>query len=139
MSGDNEEKRKEYRKLISAGLEEGVKFIFTTSPLMATVAANSEFIQTDITYDNSKDYPYIFNAVAFNCTSMEWMVIGRLRLDKQSKEAYSLAFKRYLRGVLSYEKTLKLARPCLESLQTRVMLRLMVLRQWLHVPKQWNY
>ena len=63
---------------------------------MATVAANSEFIQTNITYDNSKDYPYIFNAVTFSCTSMECMVIGRVRLDKQNKEAYSLAFKRTL-------------------------------------------
>ena len=65
LSGDDDEKLKEYRKLgrpylISAGLEGGVKFIFTMSPLMATVAANSEFIQTDITYDNSEDYPYIF-------------------------------------------------------------------------------
>lgn len=44
----------------------------------------------------SKDYPYIFNAVAFNFTSMEWMVIGQVRLDKQNKEAYSLAFKKIL-------------------------------------------
>lgn len=101
LSGDNDEKLKEYRKLgrpylISAGLEGGVKFIFTMSPLMATVAANSQFIQIDITYDNSKDYPYIFNAVAFNFTSMEWMVIGRVRLEKENKEAYSLAFKKIL-------------------------------------------
>ena len=58
LSGDNDE---EYRKLgrphlISARLEGGVKFIFTMSPLMAKVAANSQFIQTDITYDISKDY-----------------------------------------------------------------------------------
>ena len=64
MSGDNDEKLKEYRKLgrpylTSAGLEGEVKFIFTMSPLTATVAANSEFIQTDITYDNSKDYPML--------------------------------------------------------------------------------
>ena len=88
LSGDNDEKLKEYRKLgkpyrISAGLEGGVKFIFTMSPLMATVAANSEFIQTDITYD----YPYIFNAVAFNCTSMEWMVIGRVRFGKAEQRS----------------------------------------------------
>ena len=71
-----------------------MKFIFTMSPLMVTVAANSQFIQSDITYDNFKDYPYIFNAVAFNFTSMEWMVIGQVRQDKQNKEAYSLAFKK---------------------------------------------
>ena len=88
---------------LSADLEGGVKFIFTMSPLMATVAASSEFIQTalpmiilNITYDNSKDYPYIFNAIVFNCTSMEWMLMGRIRLYKQSKEAYTLAFKKIL-------------------------------------------
>ena len=86
---------------LSAGLEGRVKFIFTMSPLMATVAASSEFIETalpmiilNITYDNSKDYPYIFNAIAFNCTSIEWMLIGHVRLYKQSKEAYTLAFKK---------------------------------------------
>ena len=109
MSSDNDEKLKVYRKLgrpylISVGLEGGVKFIFTMSPLMATVAANSEFIQTNITYDNSKDYPYIFNAVTFSCTSMECMVIGRVRLDKQNKEAYSLAFKRTLERCSSVQE-----------------------------------
>ena len=54
LSGGNDEKLKECRKLgrpylISAGLEGGVKFIFTMSPLMATVAVNSQFNQTDIT------------------------------------------------------------------------------------------
>ena len=35
----------------------------------------------------------ISNAVAFNTITMEWMVIGRLRLNKQDANAYSLAFK----------------------------------------------
>ena len=97
---------------LSAGLEGGVNFFFTMSPLMATVAASSEFIQTalhmiilNITYDNSKDYPYIFNAIAFNCTSMEWMLIGHVRLYKQSKEAYTLAFKKILERCSSIRDT----------------------------------
>ena len=60
-------------------MEEGIRYIFTMSPLMASEA---EFIQCDITYDDLQEYPYTFNAVAFNSTSMEWMVIARVRLNK---------------------------------------------------------
>ena len=38
---------------------------------MTKVATESDFIQCDITYDECKQYPYIFNAVAFNSTVME--------------------------------------------------------------------
>ena len=80
--------------LVAAGYEEGVKYIFTMSSLMTKVIADAEFIQCDITYDNCKNYPYIFNAVAFNKVSMEWMVVARLRLNKQCTDAYSLAFRK---------------------------------------------
>jgi hypothetical protein len=36
----------------------------------------------------------MFNAVAFNEVSMEWMVVARLQLNKQCAEAYSLSFKK---------------------------------------------
>jgi len=35
-----------------------------------------------------------FNAVAFNKVTMDWMVVGRLRLNKQTADAYALAFKK---------------------------------------------
>ena len=50
--------------------------------------------QCDITYDETRDYPYLFNAVVFNHTLMEWMIIGRIRLDKQNTNAYCLTFKK---------------------------------------------
>ena len=31
---------------------------------------------------------------AFNSTVMEWMVVARIRLDKQIAEAYALAFRK---------------------------------------------
>ena len=71
-----------------------MKYIFTMSPLMGKIASQSEFIQCDITYDDMKDYPYIFNAVAFNAVSMEWMVVARVRINKQTSAAYGLAFKK---------------------------------------------
>lgn len=80
--------------LVSAGIENGIKFVFTMSPLMADVASRADFIQCDITYDNCKDYPYIFNAVAFDTVSMEWIVVARLRLSTQGSTGYALSFKK---------------------------------------------
>ena len=99
ISGDDQDKLKKYQKqgrpyLVSAGIEEGIRYIFTMSPLMAKIASEAEFIQCDITYDELSDYPYLFNAVAFNSVSMEWMVIARVRLNRQTSEAYALAFKK---------------------------------------------
>lgn len=61
---------------------------------MAKIASEAEFMQCDITYDDLSDYPYLFNAVAFNSVSMEWMVIAHVRLNRQTSEAYALAFKK---------------------------------------------
>ena len=68
--------------------------VFIMSLLMTKVATESDFIQCDITYDERKEYPYIFNAVVFNSTVMEWMAVVRVRLDKQTAEAYALAFRK---------------------------------------------
>ena len=51
--------------LVACGIEDGIKFIFTMSPVMDKIASEADFIQCHITYDDCKDYPYIFNAVAF--------------------------------------------------------------------------
>ena len=69
ISGDGSEKLKKYKRhgrpyLVAFGLEDGIKFIFTMSPIMTKVASEADFIQCDITYDSCKDYPYIFNVVA---------------------------------------------------------------------------
>ena len=80
--------------LVSSGIEDGIKFIFTMSPYMSKIASEADFIQTDITYDECKEYPYIFNAVAFDKVSMEWVVVARIRLNSQSSEGYALCFKK---------------------------------------------
>ena len=71
---------------VAGGIENGVRFLFTMSTVMSKIAAGSEFIQCDITYDECNDYPYIFIAVAFNTQMMEWMVVGRVRLSKQIQQ-----------------------------------------------------
>ena len=109
-SGSQIDKYKQYGRpyLVASGFEEGVKYIFTMSPIMAKVASEADFIQCDITYDDCRDYPYIFNAVAFNKVSMEWMVVARLRLDAQTASAYALAFKKMFEKCRRYNEEFEL-------------------------------
>ena len=60
------------------------------SPLMNQIADNADFMQCDVTYDETRD---LFNA---NDTLMKWMIIGQIRLNKQNSNAYCLAFKKLL-------------------------------------------
>lgn len=64
------------------------------SPLMCKVLSTAEFLQTDITYNENSEYPYLFNAVVFNETTLEWMVVARVWLVNQSEQGYRLAFKK---------------------------------------------
>ena len=62
-------------------MEEGIKYIFTMPPAMVKVASEAVFLHCDITYNDCTDYPYIFNAVAFDKVSMQWIVVARIRLN----------------------------------------------------------
>ena len=93
-----ETSQEKYRRLgrpyiRSAGIEEEMKYLLVMSPLMSTALASSPFIETDITYNETKEYPYLFIATAFDPITMYWMVVCRVRITKQSKDAYALCFK----------------------------------------------
>ena len=64
------------------------------SSLMCKILSTSEFLQTDITYNENSEYPYLFNAVVFNEIMLEWMVVARVWLENQSEQGYRLAFKK---------------------------------------------
>ena len=51
--------------LVSAGIENGIQYIFTMNLLMSKILSKAEFIEADITYNETKEYPYLFNAAAF--------------------------------------------------------------------------
>ena len=70
-----------------------MKYVLVMSPLMSTTLASSQFIETDITYNETKEYPYLFNATAFDPINMHWMVVCRIRITKQTKETYAFCFK----------------------------------------------
>ena len=42
------------------------------------------------------DYPYLFNAVAFDEITMEYTIIARVRLSQKTAEAYALSFKKVI-------------------------------------------
>ena len=80
--------------LVSAGIENGIQYIFTMNPLMSEILSKAESIEADITYNETKEYPYLFNVAAFNDTTMDWVVVSRVRLTKQDHVAYCLAFSK---------------------------------------------
>ena len=93
-----ETSQEKYRRLgrpyiRSAGIEEGMKYVLVMSPLMSKTLASSPFIETDITYNETKEYPYLFNAIAFDPITMHWMIVCRIRITKQTKEAHAFCFK----------------------------------------------
>ena len=61
---------------------------------MCKILSRAEFLQTDITYSENSEYPYLFNVVVFNEITLEWMVVARVWLDNQSEQGYRLAFRK---------------------------------------------
>lgn len=97
-SNDNQQQT-QYREqgqpyLVSAGVENEIKYAFAMSPLMSKMLSTAEFLQTDITYKENSVYPYLFYAVVFNNITMEWMVVARVWLSTQSEQGYRLAYKK---------------------------------------------
>ena len=64
------------------------------NPLMSEILSKAEFNEADITYSETKEYPYLFNAAAFNETTMDWVVVSRVRLTKQDHSALCLTFSK---------------------------------------------
>ena len=86
--------RKGQPYLCSIGMEDGINYIFTMTPLMSDILAVADFIEADITYDENTEYCYLLNVAAFNEVLMQWMVVARICLDKENSEAYRIAFQK---------------------------------------------
>ena len=94
--------------LVAAGIENGIQFIFCMSPFMSSLLAESEFVEADITYNETREYPYLFNMVAFSYITMDWVVVSRVRMNKQDASAYSLAYSKTFSRCKSSNSTFKL-------------------------------
>ena len=86
----------------------GIKYAFAMFPLMSIMLSTAEFLQTDITYNENSQYPYLFNAVVFNDIAIEWMAVARVRLSPQSEHDYRLACKEKYPHIDLGKKTSKL-------------------------------
>lgn len=60
-----------------------------------------------LNYNETQEYPYLFNMVAFNYVTVDWVVVSRVRMNKQGATAYALAYSK------TFEKC-KLARNSFE-------------------------
>ena len=61
---------------------------------MSNIAGEADFLRCDITYDDCKKSIPMFNAVAFDRTTMEWVVVARIRLDCKASAGYRLCYKK---------------------------------------------
>ena len=61
------------------------------NPFMSSLLAKSEFVEANITYNETREYPYLFNMVAFNYVTMDWVVVSHVRTNKQDAIAYDMA------------------------------------------------
>ena len=61
---------------------------------MSFIWVGSEFIEADITYNETKEYLHLFNVVAFNDVTLDWVVVICVRMDRQDGNAYALAFSK---------------------------------------------
>jgi len=70
-----------------------ISYQFIMSPFMSKVMATANFVQVDVTYGENSVLPYLFNATAFDEVSMKWVVIARMRCNKENTSMYETAFK----------------------------------------------
>lgn len=61
------------------------------NPLMSRVLEKSEFVEADLTFSESREYPYLFNIAAFDETTPVWAVVSRVRLNEQGAKTHALA------------------------------------------------
>ncbi len=80
--------------LASAGIEDGIQYIHTMNPLMSKVLSHADFVEADITFNETREYKYVFNMVAFDQLTMEWMVVSRVRMTREDHSAYALGFRK---------------------------------------------
>ena len=60
---------------------------------MAQILSSAPFIQADITFNEIREYPYLFDVTAFDDISMRWMIVCRIHLTTQTHEGYALCFR----------------------------------------------
>ena len=55
---------------------------------MSKIIAGADFMQVDVTYGENSILPYLFNATAFDETTMKWMIIAGMCCNKENATIY---------------------------------------------------
>ena len=63
------------------------------SPLMSKLLSEADFLETDTTYNENSELSYLFNATVFDCNTMKWAVVARMRGNKEDANFYKKAFE----------------------------------------------
>lgn len=61
---------------------------------MIEILSKSDFVEADITYNETRECPYLFNMVHFIYTTMDWVVVSQVCLKRENADAYDLALKK---------------------------------------------
>ena len=83
-------------------LTDNLNAVFFVSPLMAKILSSADFLVVDVTFPSVSDLPYLFNIVAFNYLTMEYVICGRANMDRLTAQAYQVAFSSIFNCVNSY-------------------------------------
>ena len=54
------------------------KYTVVMSPFTAKILTDAPFLEADITFDETREYPYMFNVTAFDTVTMKWVVVCRI-------------------------------------------------------------
>lgn len=63
------------------------------NPLQSSILSQTDFIEMDVTFENSQDYQYLLNVTCFSYVTMKWTVVSRVRMNKMTDQAYGAALK----------------------------------------------
>ena len=61
---------------------------------MCSLLAKSEFVEADIAFNETREYPYLFNLMAFNYVTIDWVVVSRICMNKQDATAHGLTYSK---------------------------------------------
>ena len=99
-----------YRR--SIGVQDSCRWFLCMNPLQSAMLSEAEFVEMDVTFENSKDYPYLLNITRFSYATMKCkklhlasksrcneivsynytgITVARVRMTSTSAQAYAVA------------------------------------------------
>ena len=71
-------------------------FVYFATPQMLTVLNEARFIEADVTFPRTKEFPYLLNMSSFNFETLRYQVVARVLMTHLTVAAYKEAFAKVL-------------------------------------------